>query len=88
MMKKCKNDIEKKEKKIIFIYQIVLFFSIIAFWELFVRIGLIDSFLFSSPYEIIKLLFSYQINCYEYLSCSNIHNHQKFSSEIKSSPRF
>ena len=59
MMKKCKNEIEKKEKKIIFIYQIVLFFSIIAFWELFVRIGLIDSFLFSSPYEIIKLLFSY-----------------------------
>lgn len=59
MMKKCNNEIEKKEKRIIFIYQMLLFFSLILFWELFVRLGLIDSFLFSSPYEIIKLLLSY-----------------------------
>ena len=49
----------KKEKRKILVSQIILFSLIIILWELLSRFNIIDSFLFSSPSSIIKLLFEY-----------------------------
>ena len=58
-MNKCINKKQKRDKLIILIYQVILFLLFIITWELFTKIGIIDKFLFSSPSEIIKLLYEY-----------------------------
>ncbi len=52
----------KKEKRRIVFYQILLFVSFIICWELLSRFKVIDEFLFSSPYNIGKLLIEYIVS--------------------------
>lgn len=52
----------KKEKRKILIIQILVFIGFIIIWELSSRLKLIDEFLFSSPYNIGKLLIQYLTN--------------------------
>lgn len=49
----------KKEKMKIVIIQVLLLVGLIVLWELFSRLKLIDSFLFSSPSKIFKALMIY-----------------------------
>ena len=49
----------KKEKMKIVIIQVLLLVGLIVLWELFSRLKLIDSFLFSSPSKIFKALMLY-----------------------------
>lgn len=57
-MKKRIREIRREKKKIL-ISQIVVFLSILIFWEIGSRVGLLDKFLFSSPTSIFKLLLNY-----------------------------
>ncbi len=61
MMNDCMNlkSKNKREKKFIRGSQIILFIAIIGLWELLAQIKVIDTFLFSCPSAICKLLFSY-----------------------------
>lgn len=55
---KIKNKV-KREKKIIRGYQILIFTLFIVLWELLAKFKIIDTFLFSCPSEILKLLIQY-----------------------------
>lgn len=46
----------KKEKTIIFLFQIIIIISFIITWELLSKYNIINSFLFSSPSKIIKTI--------------------------------
>lgn len=50
---------QKREKRKITIYQIVVFISFIILWEFCSRFNIIDEFLFSKPSSILKLIISY-----------------------------
>lgn len=50
---------KKKEKREIFLWQVGLFSSILILWELLSAFNIIDSFLFSKPSNIIRLLIDY-----------------------------
>lgn len=50
---------QNREKQKICIIQIVLLFSSLMLWEVAARLGLIDTFLFSSPTSIIKIFWNY-----------------------------
>lgn len=59
---KIKNDYnirKKKEKLIVFTFQILLFILIVSLWQLLSSFNIIDAFLFSSPSKIVQLLFRY-----------------------------
>ena len=58
-MNSCFNKEEKREKKVILLWQITILICFFALWELLSKVGIIDSFLFSSPSEIILLLVKY-----------------------------
>lgn len=58
-MNSCFNKEEKREKKVILLWQITILICFFTLWELLSRVGIIDSFLFSSPSEIILLLVKY-----------------------------
>lgn len=53
---------EKRRKKLLILYQIILLFSFLLLWELLAYFKLIDSFLFSSPSRIFKTLCIYLKN--------------------------
>ena len=58
-MSKEQKDFIKKEKikkYIIFTFQILISFFFIFFWELFARLGLINTFITSSPSNVIKTI--------------------------------
>ena len=55
---KIKNK-AKRDKRVIRCYQILLFSGFILLWELLAKANFIDTFLFSCPSEIIKLLIKY-----------------------------
>ena len=50
---------KKKEKRKVLLWQFIVFSLIIIGWELLSRFNIIDSFLFSKPSSIIKLLIDY-----------------------------
>ena len=50
---------QKREKRKITIYQIVVFISFVILWEFCSRFNILDEFLFSKPSSIIKLIVSY-----------------------------
>lgn len=50
---------KKKEKRKIFLIQLLLVIMLIFLWELFSRLGIINDFLFSSPSKILKLFQTY-----------------------------
>lgn len=50
---------KKKKSRQIFIWQISLLIGFIAVWELLARVGILNTFLFSSPSEVAKLFMSY-----------------------------
>ncbi len=50
---------KKKEKRKVLLWQLIVFSLIIIGWELLSRFNIIDSFLFSKPSSIIKLLIDY-----------------------------
>lgn len=52
-MNKKNNFLKKKEKKIIFLSQLILFLSIIFIWQIITDLKLVDSFIISSPKKII-----------------------------------
>ena len=52
----------KKEKRKVLGYQIIVFICFILIWEILSRLKVIDKFLFSSPYNIGKLLVEYISN--------------------------
>lgn len=58
-MNSCFNKEEKREKKVILLWQITILICFFTLWELLSKVGIIDSFLFSSPSEIILLLVKY-----------------------------
>ena len=58
-MDKCFNIKEKKEKKVILLWQIIILICFFALWEILSYFDIIDSFLFSSPSDIIKLMIKY-----------------------------
>ena len=58
-MNSCFNKEEKREKKVILLWQITILICFFTLWELLSKVGIIDSFLFSSPSEIIFLLVKY-----------------------------
>ena len=58
-MNSCFNKEEKREKKVILLWQITILICFFMLWELLSKVGIIDSFLFSSPSEIILLLVKY-----------------------------
>ncbi|CEO27222.1 ABC transporter permease [Paraclostridium sordellii] len=49
----------KKEKNLIFFYQIFILVGFIALWELLARLNIIDVFLFSKPSDIYNLFIKY-----------------------------
>lgn len=53
---------KRKDKRRILFYQIIVFVVFIIVWELLSRFKIIDEFLFSSPYKILKLIIEYFIN--------------------------
>lgn len=53
---------KKKEKVLVLTCQISLVVIVFGLWELFARLNIINSFLFSNPSSIIKLLFEYIIS--------------------------
>lgn len=53
-----KKTIRNKKIKL-FIYQIILLFSFLLVWELLAHFGVINTFIFSKPSDIIKLLLNY-----------------------------
>lgn len=53
---------QKKEKRKIIFFQVLVFIMFILIWEISSRLGVIDEFLFSSPSSIGKLLFQYLLN--------------------------
>ncbi len=52
----------KKQKRKIFIYQLLLLTFIISLWEILAHIGVINTFLFSKPSDIYKLFIKYLQN--------------------------
>lgn len=52
----------KKEKKFIFIWQLLILISLFALWEVASRLYWIDPLLFSSPSNVLKLIFSKTID--------------------------
>ena len=52
----------KKEKRLVLITQILIVLSFFLIWELFSKIGLINTFLFSSPSNILKTIKSLLFN--------------------------
>ncbi len=60
----CNNVIkeEKRKKRLLVIYQILLLFFFLLLWEILAYYKIIDSFLFSSPSRIFKILFVYLKN--------------------------
>lgn len=58
-MNSCFNKEEKRERKVILLWQITILICFFTLWELLSKVGIIDSFLFSSPSEIILLLVKY-----------------------------
>lgn len=42
----------KRKKRIVLLLQIAIFFGVVAVWEVGARVGFIDSFIMSSPYDI------------------------------------
>lgn len=55
---KCK----KREKRKVFFWQIFILIAFLALWEVFARIGVIDTFLFSKPSDIVNLFIGYLSN--------------------------
>lgn len=53
---------KRKEKVIVILVQVILLATFITIWELLSKLNIIDSFLFSSPSSILKLLKSYLIS--------------------------
>ncbi len=53
---------KRKEKRKVLVFQILVFISFIIIWELLSVLKIIDVFLFSSPYNIFKLLIEYLKN--------------------------
>lgn len=49
----------KKEKNLIFFYQIFILVGLIALWELLAKLNIIDVFLFSKPSDIYNLFIKY-----------------------------
>ena len=48
----------KKERIIVTITQIIILVGLLLLWEILARIGIINTFLFSSPYNVCKTIFS------------------------------
>lgn len=63
-MDNCKKQLKKirASKRRIVIYQIILLFTILFFWEMGARVGILDDFLFSKPTSILNLLIQYTKN--------------------------
>lgn len=60
----CKDNviIKKKKKRLLLIYQLLLLIGFLILWELLAHFKIIDTFLFSSPSRIIKILIEYVRN--------------------------
>ena len=48
--------LRRREKRVITISRLIIIFSLLILWEIFARIGIINTFLFSSPKEILKTI--------------------------------
>ena len=60
----CKQNaiIKRKKKKMLLLYQLLLLILFLVIWELMAYFKIIDTFLFSSPSRIIKILIEYVKN--------------------------
>lgn len=60
-MHSCKEimKLNKKKKRLLVLYQLVLLISILVLWELLAYFKLIDTFLFSCPSRIVRILYTY-----------------------------
>lgn len=68
IVNKCNNKkTYQKKRLLLFLMQLLLLIAIILSWELLSRFEIIDSFIFSKPSDIMKLLLKY-INNYEIFS--------------------
>lgn len=53
---------EKKNKKLVLITQIIIIFVFLMLWQIFTNLGIINSFIFSSPKKVLQTIYSLFIN--------------------------